>query len=123
MGFSAAIAGPELEEETMLRLPAHSPLPLGVVLSGYWPMGIIRHSLGPLKLEEPFASPKGELFWARRYGRNIWIYPGWPLDISARRSALERAGYSTFVVMREWPPDSVPEPKRNSEFNWAAGML
>ena len=122
-GFSAAFVSPELEGEALLSLPKQSPLPLGVVISGYWPMGIARHSITPLKLEEPFTSPKGEAFWARRYGQNTWIYPAWPLGITMYRGELERAGYSTFVTMAEWPPQSVGEAKRTSVFNWDVGML
>jgi putative protease len=123
MGFSGAFVGPELGGEEMLSLPRACSLPLGVVLSGYWPVGIARHGIAPLKPEEPFHSPKGEGFWVRRYGQNSWMYPAWPLDIAARRQALEKAGYSMFAVFAEWPPQSVGEPKRTSEFNWDVGML
>lgn len=123
MGFSAAFVSPELEGADMLSLPKASPLPLGVVLSGYWPMGISRHTIAPLKPEEPFSSPKGESFWARRYGQNTWIYPSWPLDITDKRSLLEKAGYSIFATFSEWPPQSVGEAKRTSPFNWDLGIL
>jgi putative protease len=123
MGFAGAMVSPELSGEELLALPKQSPLPLGVVLSGYWPVGLTRHGMAPLTADEPFQSPKGEMFWARRYGRNLWIYPGWPLDISAQKPALEKAGYSTFVHIDEHPPHSLPEPGRSSEFNWNTGML
>ena len=123
MGFSGAFVGPELGEKDILSLPRASCLPMGIVLSGYWPMGIARHGIAPLKPEEPFQSPKGEGFWARRYGQNTWIYPTWPLDITARRPALENAGYSMFASFAEWPPQSVGEAKRTSGFNWELGML
>ena len=123
MGFSAAFVSPELGEKDFLSLPRASCLPLGVVLSGYWPMGVARHSLAPLKPDESFQSPKGEGFWGRRYGQNTWIYPTWPLDLAARRQALEKAGYSLFANFAEWPPQSVGEAKRTSEFNWDVGML
>ncbi len=122
MGFSAAFVSPELGGDEILALPRQSPLPLGIVLSGYWPMGITRHSVAPLKPEEAFQSPKGEEFWARRYGQNTWIYPAWPLDITAQRAALEKAGYAMFATFAEWPPQSV-EKKRSSPFNWDLGML
>ncbi|MCC8194830.1 MAG: U32 family peptidase [Deltaproteobacteria bacterium] len=123
MGFSGAFVAPELGGEDILALPRACCLPMGVVLAGYWPMGIARHGIAPLKMEEPFQSPKGEGFWARRYGQNTWIYPAWPLDITERRPALEKAGYSMFATFAEWPPQSVGEPKRSSEFNWDIGML
>ncbi|MDR3073856.1 MAG: U32 family peptidase [Deltaproteobacteria bacterium] len=123
MGFSGAFVSPELGGAEMLSLAKASPLPLGVVLSGYWPMGISRHTLAPLKGEEAFSSPKGEGFWARKYGQNTWIYPVWPLDITAKRAALEKAGYSLFAAFAERPPQTVGEAKRSSEFNWDVGLL
>lgn len=123
MGFVGAFVSPELGEKDILSLPRMSSLPMGIVLSGYWPMGISRHGIAPLKPEEPFQSPKGEEFWARRYGQNVWIYPAWPLDIAGRRPALEKAGYSMFATFAEWPPRSVGEAKRTSEFNWSVDML
>ncbi len=123
MGFAAAFVSPELGQKDYLALPRSCCLPLGVVISGYWPMGIARHGIAPLKTEEPFQSPKGEGFWARRYGQNMWIYPVWPLDLTARRALLEKAGYSLFASFAEWPPQSVGEARRTSEFNWDVGML
>ncbi len=123
LGFSAAIIGPELGREDILALPRQSPLPLGLTLSGYWPVGITRHGVEPLKPGDPFQSPKGEDFWARRHGRNTWIYPAWPLDLTAHRPELEAAGYSFFINIDETPPPAVPTPKRSSEFNWQIGML
>ena len=123
MGFSGAFVSPELSGKDILDLPRACCLPMGVVLAGYWPMGISRHGIAPLKMDDPFQSPKGEGFWARHYGQNTWIYPAWPLDITARRPALEKAGYSMFASFAEWPPQSVGEAKRTSEFNWDVGML
>ncbi|CAK7070463.1 MAG: hypothetical protein DELT_01849 [Desulfovibrio sp.] len=123
MGFSAAFVSPELAGKDMLELPKKSPLPMGVVLSGYWPMGISRHGVSPLKPEEPFSSPKGETFWARRYGQNTWIYPAWPLDITDKRHVLEKAGYTIFATLAEWPPQSIGEAKRTSPFNWEIDVL
>ncbi|AAS97782.1 peptidase U32 family protein [Nitratidesulfovibrio vulgaris] len=122
-GFSAAIVSPELAGEDLLALPKESCLPLGVVLSGFWPMGIARHQLEGVKPGEPFSSPKGEVFWARRYGQNTWIYPGWPLDISARRAELDAAGYAFGVRIDEYPPKNLPEARRASTFNWDLPLL
>lgn len=122
-GFSCAIVSPELSGEDLIALPKESCLPLGVMLDGFWPMGITRHSLEGVKPGEPFTSPKGEVFWARRYGQNTWIYPGWPLDITARRGALESAGYAFFVHIAEYPPKTLPEIRRTSAFNWDLTLL
>ena len=123
MGFVGAFVSPELAQEDMLALPAQSPLPLGVVLSGYWPVGISRFGLLGVKANEPFLSPMGEPFWARQYGGNIWIYPGWPLDITSKRQELLAAGYSFFAHMQENPPASVPDMRRKSLFNWEGDLL
>ena len=123
MGFSGAFVSPELAREEMLDLPRQSPLPLGVVLSGFWPVGISRFGLLGVKPNEPFLSPMGEPFWARQYGGNIWIYPGWPLDITSKRQELLAAGYGFFAHMQENPPASVPEMRRKSLFNWEGALL
>ncbi len=123
MGFDAAFASPELSSGDYLSLPAHSPLPLGMVLSGYWPVGISRFELNQAKPNIPFFSPKGECFWARRYGRNLWIYPSWPMDISAHKRELEAAGYTFFARLDETPPQGMPPLRRTSTFNWDGALL
>lgn len=123
MGFTGAVVSPELGEADFLALPGQSPLPLGIVIAGFWPVGITRHSPEGVKDQESFSSPKGESFWLRRYGRNTWIYPVWPLDLGEHRPALERAGYSTFIHMEEYPPKGVEQAKRAGEFNWKVDVL
>lgn len=123
MGFHAAVISPELGHEDILALPGQSPLPLGIVLSGFWPVGLTRHRADPLKTREGFQSPRGEEFWLRRYGRNLWIYPAWPLDLTAHREELERAGYAVFVHIEEHPPATLTRIARPGEFNWNTGLL
>ncbi|MDR2892572.1 MAG: U32 family peptidase [Deltaproteobacteria bacterium] len=123
LGFSQAILSPELSAEDYLALPAQSPLPLGLVISGYWPVGLSRFRIDPLKPGEIFQSPKREGFWARQYGQNVWLYPAWPLDLTAKRAELEKAGYSVFVSINEHPPKEITTPGRNSEFNWQIDVL
>ena len=123
MGFAGAFASPELPAEEMLALPRQSCLPLGLVLSGHWPMGLSRHKLMGAKVDEPFRSPKGEIFWVRPYGQNVWIYAGWPLDLTGKRQELEAAGYSFFAHMSEKLPPKLPEARRSSLFNWDGELL
>ena len=123
LGFSAAFVSPELTKEDFLALPKTSPLPLGIVLAGFWPMGIGRHDPLGIKPNEVFQSPKGEGFWTRRYGQNTWIYPAWPLDITVHRRELEAAGYSFFARMEENPPKSMPAATRPGLFNWEGDLL
>ena len=123
LGFSSAIISPEVSGEDMLLLAEQSCLPLGAVLSGFWPVGISRHAFLGGKLNEPFSSPKREVFWARHYGQNLWIYPGWPLDISSQKEKLQAAGYKIFINIKEQLPKEVPEPARTSPFNWDLGLI
>ena len=123
MGFEAAFVSPELARDDMLALPGQSCLPLGMVLSGWWPVGISRHKLHHLKPNETFTSPKGELFWARHYGENTWVYPGWPMNLDEYRTELENAGFSFFARLDETTPATLPEARRASLFNWQGTLL
>lgn len=123
MGFEAAFVSPELAGEDVLSLPGQSCLPLGIVLSGWWPVGISRHNLHHLKPNEAFAGPMGELFWARRYGENTWVYPGWQLSLDEHRPELESAGFSFFARLDETPPATLPAARRTSVFNWQGILL
>lgn len=123
MGFSHVIISPELGEKDILNLPSQSSLPLGIVLEGWWPMGISRHGTGGINEQFSFVSPMKEEFWVRRYGENIWIYPTWPLDLTKRFKSLEQAGYKTFIQLNEHLPRKVKEHKRESEFNWDVDLL
>jgi putative protease len=123
LGFAAAFVSPELAEEDLLALPGSSPLPLGIVISGFWPVGISRFGLLGVKEDVPFSGPKGEIFWARRYGGNIWLYPGWPLDLTEKRPALAAAGYSFFAHIEEFPPQALPQTRRQGLFNYEGTLL
>jgi putative protease len=123
LGFAGALVSPELAAEDILALPAQSPLPLGLVISGFWPVGISRFGLLGVKENSPFYSPKGEAFWVKRYGGNVWLYPGWPLDLTARRAALQAAGYSFFVHVVEYPPQDMPPVHRQGMFNYDGALL
>ncbi|MDR2726405.1 MAG: U32 family peptidase, partial [Deltaproteobacteria bacterium] len=122
MGFKAAFASPELARTDLLHLPRQSPLPLGLVIAGFWPLGIARHE-SAIRQNEPFASPKNETFWTHIYGQNTWIYPVWPLDLTAHRAELEAAGYGFFATLEEHPPRNLPETTRPGLFNWETGLL
>ncbi|BAV92218.1 peptidase U32 family protein [Candidatus Desulfovibrio trichonymphae] len=123
MGFAAAFVSLELARDDLLALPRQSPLPLGLVLTGFWPVGISRFGLLGIKTDMPFVSPKGEMFWARRYGANIWLYPGWPLDLTEKRKELVDAGYSFFAHIEEHTPHGLPESRRQAFFNYDGQLL
>ena len=123
MGMRGAVVSPELSAKDLKELAQDSPLPLGVVLQGYWPMGISRLELVGLEEGQPFNSPKGEVFWTRKHGSDLWIYPGWPLDISSQRGRLIEAGYCLFINLLDAPPKPVPRPQRSSSFNYELTLL
>ncbi|MBO4369703.1 MAG: U32 family peptidase [Desulfovibrio sp.] len=123
LGIRAAFVSPELSKDDILALPKQSPIPLGFVLDGYWPCGISRFGLLGIKQNTPFASPKGEIFWARNYGQNTWIYPAWPLDLREKQNELLNAGYTFFASLREKAPITLQNTKRPGLFNWDQNLL
>ena len=124
LGMAAAFVSPELSGPELLSLPRSSPIPLGIVLGGLWPLGITRILAEEVRLEEPILSPRGEAAWVRKHGANHWIFPGWELDLSGHRRELEQAGYALFATLREaWPRFLVDNSPRTSVFNWDQGLL
>lgn len=121
-GFKGAMVSPEGGRADYPALPAHSPLPLGVVISGFWPLTLSRVLPPGLDTKQPFISPKGESFWAARHGENLWLYPNWKLDIRSRKARLEKAGYVCFVHLLEKPPEAVSVKKRPGLWNWELGL-
>ncbi len=118
LGFSGAIVSPELAREDMLALGKASPLPLGMVMEGLWPLCVSRTLAEDVKPNEPLFSPMGEVAWVRRHGQNVWVYPGWPMNLSAQRPELEAAGYELFVRLNEPLPKTVRSERADSTFNW-----
>jgi putative protease len=121
-GFSGAIVGPELGQEDYLSLPRQSPLPLGIVLSGRWPLCIARILSDRLKPNRPFQSPKGETAWAIHQDSNYWVYPNWELNLTSYRKELEQAGYQRFVHLNETVPQSIEMKDRPGTWNWKIGL-
>ncbi len=122
-GFSGAIVSPELGSEDYLMLPGKSPLSLGIVLSGNWPVCISRTISENLKTDSFFTSPRGEKTWSRKYGPDFWIYPNWLLNIENKKKELQRAGYCLFVHISEPMPKKVKLKKRPGEWNWNVKLL
>ena len=122
-GFAGAFVSPELSGEDMLALPKLSPLPLGVVHKGAWPLGLSRVLSGEVKTCLPLISPKEEGLWAVKYDRTYWLYPNWELDLYKHRDALAKAGYTVFADLREPMPRDVERRERTSHFNWEVGLL
>lgn len=117
-GFSGAIVSPELDNQDFLHLPKNSPLPLGIVISGNWPLTISRILSPEFKTDTTFTSPKGEHCWVKKYGSDFWVYPNWKLDISSKKDELKKAGYLMFVNLIEPVPAKVKMKKRPGLWNW-----
>jgi putative protease len=123
LGIRGVIVSPELGRKDALVLPKHSSLPVGIVISGNWPLCVSRASSDSLKTEKPFFSPKGEGGWVRKYGSDYWVYPNWKLDLKAKQHDLQRAGYTFFVHLVEPLPRSVKMKKRPGLWNWDVNLL
>jgi len=122
LGVGGAFVSPELGEDDILALCRQSPLPLGIVLSGHWPLCISRTLADDVKLRVPFESPRGEQAWADRHGPDYWIFPNWKLDITEKRAVLRQAGMRMFVHLDETVPPAVSIKKRPGLWNWKIGL-
>jgi len=121
-GFSGAVVSPELSGREFLGLPPLSPLPLGIVLAGHWPLCISRVVDAGLALQQPFESPKGEQAWVKRHEGQYWVYPGWRLDLTAKKAELRRAGYRLLIHLNEPVPQPVRLKQRPGLWNWDLGL-
>lgn len=122
MGFSGAVVSPELEQSDFLALPRHSSLPLGIVISGSWPLCISRTISDDIKQNKPFTSPRGEQAWVVKHESDYWVFPNWKLDLTAKKDKLKRAGYQMFVHLLEPIPTAVKLKKRPGLWNWEIGL-
>jgi putative protease len=123
LGFSGAIVSPELAAGDFLKLPQSSPLPLGVMVAGSWPLCVARAAAADLHLGTPFRSPKGEEAWTTQYGSLYWVFPTWRLDLRDQAENLRRVGYVLFVHLMEPVPKTVQLKDRPGLWNWEGGLL
>ena len=122
LGFDGAIVSPELGQSDYLAMPGQSPLPLGVVISGNFPLCISRIAPESISAEVPFASPRGEEAWVVAYGPDAWVYPNWAVDLKGQQQNLEKAGYRLFVNLVEPIPKAVTLKRRPGGWNWDHGL-
>ena len=122
MGFAGVIVSPELGQEDYLQLARRSPLPLGMVLSGLWPVCVSRILPDQLKIDRPFSSPKGEQAWTHKSQHLTWVFPNWQLDLTQHRQRLHKAGYQLFVHLHEAVPKTIRLKKRPGLWNWRIGL-
>jgi putative protease len=123
LGFRGAIVTPELAAADFLKLPGRSPLPLGVVVGGNWPLCVARTAAADLHLETSFRSPKGEEAWTAHYGALYWVFPNWELDLREQTESLRRAGYRLLVHLVEPLPQNVRLKGRPGLWNWNGELL
>jgi putative protease len=122
LGFSGAFVSPELGEADILTLCRQSPLPLGIVLSGHWPLCISRTVADDMRLRVPFESPRGEQAWVDQHGPDYWTFPNWRLDITEKRTILQQAGIQMFAHLDEPVPPAVTIKNRPGLWNWKIGL-
>ena len=123
LGYKGAIVTPEIGQKDFFQLPKQSPLPLGIVLSGNWPLCISRVLSNDLETETSFTSPKGEAAWVKKYESDYWVFPNWKLDLGIKRKALEKTGYKLFVHLLEPIPKEIKLKKRPGLWNWELNLL
>ncbi len=120
-GFSGLIVSPELGLEDYRALGAASPLPLGIVCRGHWPVCVSRVQPEELAGAPRVASPRDEGFWSVRRANLLWVYPEWRLDFAPRRRQLEQAGFQLFVELRETVPRGIRLKRRPGLWNLESG--
>jgi putative protease len=117
-GFTGAFVSPEMGRDDFRTLPRLSPLPLGMVTTGLWPLCLARVHAEDLRLDQVFQSPRGEHSWVSRRNHNFWVYPNWRLDLSRVQPELARAGYRWFVHFEEPVPPGIRIKPRPGVWNY-----
>lgn len=122
LGFAGVVVSPELGRREVLELPAKSPLPLGIVASGHWPLCVSRAVSDDIKAGAAFTSPRGEQGWVVKYDVDYWVFPNWQLDLKEKVPELEQAGYKLIINLVEPVPRGVKLKKRPGKWNWKIGL-
>jgi len=122
MKFKGVIVSTEQGKTDYANLPSKSPLPLGIVVSGNWPLCVSRIISDDLKTAQLFNSPRGEQAWARQYGSDFWVFPNWQVDLTPKTEALKKAGYKMLVHLSEPLPKKVKLKQRPGLWNWEIGL-
>ena len=118
LGFAGVVVSPELGRKAYLELPAMSPLPLGIVISGHWPLCVSRAVSDDIKTGATFTSPRGEQGWVVKYDSDYWVFPNWQLDLKDEAPGLEQAGYKMIINLVEPVPRGVKLKTRPGKWNW-----
>ena len=118
LGLSGVIVSPELGREDYLQLPQHSPLPLGIVIAGSWPLCVARPLAEEVKPYQAFSSPRQEQAWVAKYDTDHWVFPNWKMDLNSQKKLLQKAGYKMFIDLVEPIPKTVKLKNRKGLWNW-----
>ncbi len=121
-GVKKVVLSPELSKDDYLNMPSKSPLPLGIITNGLFPLSISRIIPDDIKENTLFTSPKGEGGFIKKSGSNYNVYPNWVIDLNDKKKELEKAGYSFFVDIKERIPKTIDMKKRENLWNWNTGL-
>ncbi len=121
-GFAGVVVSPELGRAEYESISQNTALPLGIVLTGHWPVAISRIIADKVSLSEPFSSPRGEVTWCKSYEGDYWIFPNWRLDLTEKRNWLAQRGYQLFVHLNEPIPKHIKIKNRPGLWNWDVGL-
>ncbi|MBF0573308.1 MAG: U32 family peptidase [Desulfamplus sp.] len=122
-GFSGVFVTPELGRDDFLSLPAKSPLPLGIIVKGNFPLAISRIVADEIVPNQLFVSPRGEGSWVMKKDNNFWVFPNWQLDLSHNRELLKEAGYRLLLYIDEPISNNFNMKQRPGLWNWEIGLL
>ncbi|MBA4368876.1 MAG: peptidase U32 [Desulfobacterium sp.] len=123
MGFSGVIVTSELGQTDYLSLSRQSVLPLGIVISGNWPLCISRTLSQDMLTNQKMTSPKNEDAWVAKYDSLYWLFPNWKLDLLHHKEMLQKAGFSLLVHLNEPIPKDIQIKKRPGLWNWQLNLL
>lgn len=122
MGFSGVIVSPELGRDDYITMARLCRIPLGVIVSGFWPLCVSRVIADDVLPEASFKSPRGEEAWVKKIGTDHWVFPNWKIDLRKNRTLLRNAGYEMFVHLNEPVPRGIQLKKRPGQWNWNIGL-
>jgi putative protease len=123
MGFAGVIVTPELGQKDYWDLARQRILPLGIVISGNWPLCVSRTLSPDMVARAKITSPKNEDAWVEKHGSVYWLFPNWKLDLISHREMLRKEGFSLFVHMNEPVPKDIRLKQRQGLWNWQLGLL
>ncbi|MCP3921769.1 MAG: U32 family peptidase [Desulfobacterales bacterium] len=118
MGFNGVFVSPELNSKNYFSLAKKSTLPLGIILTGHFPLTIARTVSEDIRLKQIITSPMGEQFWVEKRGADYWIFPNWKIDLSSKRDVLVKNGYKIFLHLNENIPKGIHLKERAGLWNW-----